>query len=754
MITTKANTRLAMAIALALGTAASGVAGAAEQPAGALEEITVTARKRVENLQDVSTSISALSAAELERRFDADLQSFANAAPNLIIDDIQQGPGSPAAISIRGVGTTDVEKNFDPTVGVVVDGVFIGVNSGAMIKAIDLERIEVLRGPQGTLFGRNSIGGVINVLRGKPTSDAIGGELRLGAGNNGDMQIDGYANFPVSETFALKIGGALRENDGWYYNETLGRESGAMEYKQISPAFSWRPLENLEIYYRFDKTQQDQDANTVLNMAQEDQIFCLAYGECAQGVQTPQSGDRYTVLQNGDGSDDGVPYQSYFDTELHIAHVNWEVNDAYTVNYVFGDFSTDEKVYQDWDGTSRTLYHTDRPATWNQQSHELRLGFTGDKLSYTAGLYYWESDYRIDLMSYIGFGDVLFGLPPGTVLEIPQTVVQNTESTAFFIEGDYKFNDAWTLTLGGRYTKDEKDSGLIDASMPELAVKGSLENPFEEEWNEFTPKASLKYRMNDDVMLYGLYSKGFRAGGFTGRPGTYVAAAIPYDPETVDNFELGWKTEWMDGRLRLNGSVFYMKYDDKQEEQSVPTAGGTGQQTLVVNASSVDIMGLELDFAAIITDNFTIAGNIGLLDAEYQELVDPGTDLGTGDDRDLTYLKLRRAPDYTATISPTYTVDLGTGQLTLQADLRYVDDQELTFLNSPQGQSKAHETIDASLSYRMGDTIIALWGLNLTDDDSWSQAYDVGTSLDFAGLWTYAASRPPRTYGLRLSHKF
>ena len=154
-------------------------------------------------------------------------------------------------------------------------------------------------------------------------------------------------------------------------------------------------------------------------------------------MDDPQSGDRYTVLQNGDD-----PYQSYFDTDLHIANVSWDITDGYTLDYVFGDFATDEEVYQDWDGTALTLYHTDRPATWNQQSHELRLTHTGDRLSYTVGAYLWESDYRIDLMSYIGFGDFLFGLPAGTVLAVPQTVVQNTDSQAVFFEGDYKFNDS------------------------------------------------------------------------------------------------------------------------------------------------------------------------------------------------------------------------------------------------------------------------------------------------------------------------
>ncbi|MGA0028226.1 MAG: TonB-dependent receptor plug domain-containing protein, partial [Steroidobacteraceae bacterium] len=351
------------------------------------------------------------------------MQTFANAAPNLVINDLQQGPGSPAAISIRGIGTTDVEKNFDPTAGVVVDGVFIGVNSGAMLKALDLEGVEILRGPQGTLFGRNSIAGVINVTRGRPSHDGWGGAVRAGAGNYGDTQLDGYINVAVSDKFAFRLGGAMREHDGWFRNVTLGKDVGASEYMAVSPSFSFRPTDNLEIYYRFDKTEQDQDANTVSNMAQADQAWCFFYGQCAQGVSTPQSGDRYKVLQNGDD-----PYQSYFDSELHLLNVSWQVSDTMSVDYVMGDFSTDEKVYQDWDGTALTLYHTDRPAVWNQTSHELRLTSTGDRLSYTVGAYLWESDYRIDLSSYIGFGDLLFGLPFGTVLNVLQTVAQTTES--------------------------------------------------------------------------------------------------------------------------------------------------------------------------------------------------------------------------------------------------------------------------------------------------------------------------------------
>ncbi len=728
----------------------SPTARAAENTAdtGGLEEITVTARKRAENLQDVGTSISALSVEEIQRRSDVDLQTFANVAPNVIINDLQQGPGSPAAISVRGVGTTDVEKNFDPTVGVVVDGIFIGVNSGAMIKAIDLTGMEILRGPQGTLFGRNSIGGVINVTRGKASTDGFDAAVRAGAGNNGDLQLEGYANFALSDKFAFKLGAAKRDNDGWFFNRTRNTEVGKVEFTQLSPSFTWRPTEALEISYRFDRTEQDQDANTVLNVAQPNQAWCFFYNQCARGLQNPQSGDRYTVLQNGVGT-----YQTFFDSDLHIANIGWDVNEGNRIEYVFGRFSTEEEVFQDWDGTALTLYHTDRPATWDQTSHELRWVHSGDRLDYTIGVYAWESDYRIDLRSYIGFGDLLFGLPMGTVLTVDQTVVQNTDSKAAFFEADYRLTDALTLTVGGRYTRDEKDSGLIDAGMPQLATRGNLANPFAKSWSEFTPKLNLRYRINEDAMVYGLYSKGYRAGGFNGRPGTYEAASIAYDPETVDNFELGWKTEWMNGRVRLNGSVFMMKYDDKQEEQSVPTTVGTGQQTVVTNAARAEIKGLELDFLAKISDNFTLGGNLGVLDSKFKELVDtdPATPVSQ---RDLSYLKLRRAPELTATISPNYSWNLGNGTMWIQADLRYVDDQELTFLNSPQSRVKAHEVLDASIGYRLNQTTFTLWGMNLTDDDSWTQAYDVGTSVTFPGLWTYAAARPPRAFGVRVSHNF
>jgi iron complex outermembrane recepter protein len=743
------NAKLATAIAVALaGTAGIPVASAEQSGAavaGGLEEIVVTARKREESLQDIPLAVSALSPEELARRPDVDLSSFANASPNVIIDDMQEGPGSAAAMTIRGIGTNDHERSIDPTVGVVVDGVFIGSVGGAMVKALDLHSVEILRGPQGTLFGRNSIGGAVNIVRRKPDSE-LGGEVRANYGKYNDWQVDGYISVPVGDNFAFKLGGAWNERDGYAYNRTLGKDQGELKYQMISPSFVWQPMDDLEVYYRYDQTWTEQDASVLLNVAQADQAWCFFYNQCAPSLNTPQGGDRYVSLQNNPDPN------AQFDTKTHTVNVRYDLSDDYRIDYIFGYFATDEDAYWDYDGTPLTLYDTLRDQWYNQRSHELRMTYQGDSaFTYTVGLYAWDSGYQNDMLSYIGFGDLLFGLPSGTVLTVPQTVRQDTESYAAFFEGDLKFGQDWTLTLGGRYTRDSKETRVRDPLFQsDLDQYGGFSNPADESWSEFTPKVALRYRFSDDLMGYALYTRGFRAGGFSGRPGTYEAAVIPYDPETVDNFELGVKSEWFERRLRMNATLYFMKYNDKQEELSVPVdiEGGTGQQTLFVNASKAELKGLELEVTALPFDGFMISGSLGLLDAEYTDFNDPVTG------RSLTSLDLRRAPDMTLTVSPSYEWSVLNGTMVAQADWHYVSEYENTFWNTPQAANDAQDVLDATLSYRFSNTEVGVYGRNLTGADGYTVGLDVGRSLDFAGLWTFTGVRPPRTYGIRITQKF
>jgi iron complex outermembrane recepter protein len=739
---------LAAAITAALASPLGAPAAMAQESAaaaGVLEEVIVTARKKEERLQDVGSSVSALGAAELARRPDLDLSSFSNASPNVIFDDMQEGPGSPAAMTIRGIGTNDHERSIDPTVGVVVDEVFIGTVGGAMVKALDVQNVEILRGPQGTLFGRNSIGGAVNITRRKPDMH-FGGEIRASYGNYSDGLVDGFVNLPVNDKLAFKLSAAWNKRDGYFRNATLGKDQGKMKYTNFSPSVVWRPNEDVELYYRFDKSQTTQDASPMLNVAQPDQAWCFFYQQCAAGPNQPQGGDRYVSLQNTPDSN------AWFKSDMHVFNARWNLSSQYRLNYVFGYFSTNEDAHWDYDGTPLTLYDTQRPQRWVQRSHELRLTYSGDgPLSYTVGAYAWNSSYRIDMISTIGFGDLLFGLPSGTLLFPPQSVQQHTKSYAGFFEGDWRFNDAWTLTVGGRYTRDKKDTGVIDPLFTtQLAQAGGIDNPVGKSWGEFTPKVSLKYRFNPDLMAYGLYSRGFRAGGFSGRPGTYEAAVTPYNPEKVDNFELGIKSEWLERRLRFNAALYFMKYKDKQEELSVPVnvAGGTGQQTLFLNAAKAEIKGAEFEIMAAPGGGFTISGSLGLLDAKYKDFLDPITG------RSLTYLNLRRAPKVTATISPAYEWNALGGKMSAQADWHYVAKYDNTFLNSPQTANGSSNVLDATINYQYANTMVGIYGRNLTGDDSYTEGLDVARSLNFAGLWSFVGVRPPRTYGVRITQKF
>ena len=718
----------------------------------ALEEITVTARKRVENLQEVALSVSAMGQREIELNFATDVRDLIYISPNTVLDDTNQGPGGVAAAYIRGVGVSEVEKNFDPAVGVIVDGLFLGSMSGSIARAIDLQRVEVARGPQGTLFGRNTIGGVIIMERSKPTME-FGSKVRASFGNYDTTVLDGIVNFGNGDTFGVKLSAAYRDQgEGFFDNLNTGQDYGQTEYKSGGINALWAPTEGLELEWTYLAERTDQDSPPLLNAGQPGQLFCDAFGFCSPSLETPVSGDRYNSLTacNEEAThpipDPAIPFDppgydapvdcngATFDADTNQLEVRWDFNDDYRIDYIVGRWETEEKYVNDWDAVTPVLFHTDRPAEYEQTTHEVRLTYdAGGKLNYTVGGYYWDSEYEIRLRSYIGFA------VPGVVLDLPQTTKQTSESTALFFEGDYAFNDTWTLTLGGRWTEDKKttnQAGVVTASA-------------NDKWEEFTPKVALKYQINDDSMIYALYSNGYRAGGFNGRVDAVETATLPYDPETVDNFELGYRSEWANRSVIFNATAFYMDYQDKQEEIQQPsTTSGTGQVTRVVNASNATISGLEVEVMWLATEGFTLRANLGLLDASYDDfLVNTGTTAAPVL-TDFSNLDLRRAPEVTASLGGDYSWDVGPGNMLVRAGLRYLDSHEVDFANKPELHNDSQTLVDASLNYYYDKWYFSLLGRNLTDEDGYQIGFDV------AGLWSYAAPRAPRTYGLEVGYSF
>jgi iron complex outermembrane receptor protein len=697
--------------------------GASADDGWVIEEIVVTARKREENIQDVGLSVSAMGPQEIEDNFARDIRDLVHISPNLVLDDTAQGPGGVASAYIRGVGVSEVEKNFDPAVGVVIDGVFLGSMSGGITRALDLERVEILRGPQGTLFGRNTIGGVINLEHSKPTGE-LGAKFRVGIGNYETTSIDAVVNFGVGDQLGIKLTGTLDDQgEGFYDNINTGRDEGRVEYQSLGFNALYSARDDLELEYTYQRERTDQDTPPLLNVGQPGQLFCDAFGFCSPSLTTPISGDRYKTAQDLVGPDDAT-----FDIDTHILEAHWDIDESWRMDYIFGSWETEETVLTDWDGAPPLLFHTTRPAEYEQTSHELRFTYEGGgPVSGTVGLYLWDSEYEIRLRSFIGFA------VPNVVLDLPQTSVQETESQALFFEGDYVINEKLTLTLGGRYTRDEKDteqSGVVTAAA-------------DDDWTEFTPKAGARYQLTDDAMLYLTYSVGYRSGGFNGRVDSIENATTPYDQETVDNIEFGFKTEWLDRRLRVNGAIFRMDYDDKQEELQLPSAtSGTGQVTLVTNASTATMQGIELDVLYYPQENFSLRANIGWLDAEYDDFDFTGP---TGP-VDLSSLEFRRAPDVTASLSGTYEWSIGEGRLWVLAGVHYIDEYEVDFANKPELTNDSQSLVNASINYSYGDFQVSLYGHNLTDEDGY------GIGFDVAGLWSYAASRAPRTYALEVSY--
>jgi len=711
-----------------------------------IEEVVVTARKREENIQETALSVSALNARDIENRVPTDIRDLAADSPNLIIDDLQQGPGSPTAIFIRGVGVSDVEKNFDPTTGVVLDGVFIGANSGAMLKTIDLESVEILRGPQGTLFGRNTVAGVINLTRTKPTGER-GGKIKIGYGDYDTRVIDGILNIGTPEA-AFKITGTHREqNEGYLTNAVDGQDLGREEYTQITFNSLFQINDNLEVELTLTDEQQDQDAHTALNLGGATTWWCAVYGQCSPGLGIPQSGDRYTVYNNEPKRRD-ASFESY----TGILEVRWELSDNYKLDYIFGRKTTDEEVDQDWDGTPLTLYHTDRRADYEQASHEIRLTSDLDgPLNYVVGLYKWDSEYTIPMESRIGFFDLFGAVPtqdPLIVVPIYNYTHQETDSIAVFFEADYDINDQITLTIGGRYIDEEKSSNACQGGGP-YPDCGVMNTDADKNWTKFTPKVAVSYQANEDLHFYASYSQGYRSGGFNGRWGNEFSATRPYKPETVTNIEVGVKSTLLDNRLRVNVAIFDMEYEDKQLDVDIPdTLAALGRQTVTDNVAEASFKGIELELNAIITQNFSIDLNVGYLDPSYDKFFADFT--GSGAAADFTYLEPLRAPDLTWTLGLTYEWEAGPGLAYVRASAHHIGEHHTSQLNSPTTFNKEQTLVDLSMNYEINNTVIALFGKNLTEEDGFTVGYDV-----FAGAaWSYSMARKPRIWGVSITQSF
>lgn len=764
---------------------ASAVAQETQREAvSALEEVIVTAQKREESAQSVPIALTALDAGQIERTYSRDIQDVETLVPNLIVDPIL-GNGT-ASISIRGLQLNDVEKSFDPAVAVYLDGIYLANTTGALLQMYDAEAVEVLRGPQGTLFGRNTIGGLINIRRARPTGE-FGGKFALNFGRFSQLDARGVLNFDAAldGTLATKLSVVRQDGGGYFHNVSRDEREGDTAFTGITLATLWTPSDRFAALLTLDWFDDKTPTRPVTSLTQPGELFCqppaLDIG-CGRPKTDADWHRRPTTT---------LDQKAFVKTKAVTLDASWQLSDAHKLVSVTGWRDVKDDALQEFDGVAAPVFWTQRPQNSDQFSEELRLEskWNEGRVQSVIGAYYFTNEYDLDQKT---FSPAFFGDPtaPMGIAYAARTFVQKVDAYAAFAQVDWSITDRFILSLGGRYNREEKQAAgteflLINGVglVPQISYGNQPSRPAyvatyvdpvtgqtrtadgEATFSKFTPRVNLTYKFDDSKLIYATYSKGYRSGGFNGRASGPVTLG-PYDPEEVETIEVGTKTQWLDNRLRFNAAAFTTDYTDKQEDVVFPDPIAV-TVTLVQNASAATIRGAELELLGIPTEGLTLGLNVGILDASYDNWRVPGI---AGGIVDKSGFKLRRAPDLTAALNLRYEQPLANGAfLVYGLNYSWKDDYYIiaNTVQRPQardsGLVEAYGLLDASISYEAENWSLSLWGKNLTDEDYFLHVLDVGTNyaagpnntpVPVAGLWTFGTISPPRTYGVEFRFKF
>ncbi len=715
---------------------------------GADEKIVVTARRREEDLQETPISITVFPSAALEDRSMRDLSDLSDFTPNMDFTNIsvQGGSSSDATVYIRGIGQISTALFSDPGVGIYLDGVYLARAQGAVLDLVDLERAEVLRGPQGTLFGKNTIGGAINLVTRKPDSN-FDGDLELAAGSFDRVDGKSRVNVPLADKIYGSLALASTSSDGIgeslatgeeYYDDN--RDSGRL-------ALRFLPRDDLTVDWTADYAREREHAIDWTLLFLDHSVPILQfYNRVTGAAGFPTYSDEFIT---------GDPLKT-FSAEENLS--NGEVwGTSLAIGWTLGDLDlrsitayreVDYDVSFDLDGAPIRYGFRPTTTTQDQRSEELQLLGTGDRLTWVVGaLYFAEESHETNhgelfgglfealeaapgaIFSPPGVPDFLCnpGPPPpglpcfggaGNPFNLAFLIDEEqrgfddltTTSYALFGEGTYALGDKVSLTTGLRYTYEEKDYLLREVPGP-----GSFNLPFEvmneDSWDAVTARFSLAYQATPEVFLYTSISNGFKSGGFNGlRGGSTDALLEPFDPERVWTYELGFKTDWLSRRLRLNGALFWNDYTDLQLAAAVTV--GNQPTTLIQNAGKSEIKGFELEFLAEPGRNLLLNLGVGYTDAGYTDL-DPSVLSVTLDGT------IPKTPEWSVVFSPHYTLHRKDGgAVTLRADYSYKSKFFHDVGNTEEAAQEPYGLINARASYltATGRWEIALFATNLTDE--------------------------------------
>jgi iron complex outermembrane receptor protein len=773
-------------VAVTGGAAAAQTTPPEESSSVELREIVVTAQRREERIQDVPLAVTAVDEVAIERLNARDIRDLTASVPNLVLNEVNIGP-SMSQVSLRGVNSQDPEKSFDPAVGVFVDGVYLGTSAFNLLDAFDLQRIEILRGPQGTLFGRNTTGGAINAFRTQPTGE-LGGKARVIVGTANRLDVQGLVNFPIIEDVLAGKVSAIRQTDDGIYENTAGGATGARDRWAASATVRFTPNNRLEATLIYDHAEDDSELTPYAPRGVS--FFSPIPVRVTQpsfptspATITPGFGpDAYCLAPGGRCEEmvSSITDPHFQESRLDALTLNttYELSPQFTLDAVLGWRKSEEAVYIDFDGTDRTVFNSARFQQYEQRSAELRLtsDFSGP-LNFVAGLFHFESEYALQQAIKLDLRMAGAPVPLGAlyVNGSGDEDQHEAQTTAIFVQGDYEIMPTVTVTVGGRLTWDEKSIfttfrgapraptqaySILEGVLPGRPI--TSQGGATVDFFEFTPKVAVNWKPSDDILLYASYSRGYNAGGFSARAGTVADVTTPFDPEYINAFEIGVKSDLLERRLRLNVAAFLNDYQDKQEEAIQPGPPPSFTSTTVRNVSGARIAGLEIEATALITEAFQVDFAFGYMAAEYtdfpgflsaaQYVSNPPQPPGTLIAADFSALELRRTPEFTASLTPTYSVPVGDfGTLVLTGSARYTDVQYSEIFNNFRGKVPAQTVFDASASLEFGGPDqdrfrLTAFGKNLGDEQNFTSF--TNSLVDFGVI------QQPRTYGLELQARF
>ena len=698
------------------------LATAQDDSSSIFEEITVTAKKREQSIYEVPIAISAFTGEQLENQGIADLVDVGKFVPNLTLTTFSAGHTSSANPFIRGIGLQDHLITTDPGVGVYVDGVYLGRQVGQNWSLSNIERLEVLRGPQGTLYGRNSIGGAINIITKLP-GETEGGRVGLTVGTEGRLNGDFYADTRLSESVAISVSGAFKSRGGsgeYLLINNPAAEVGEMRDISARAALLWTPSERFSVLIAADGNDGSGGMNpytTLIDEVPNGAVYGAGYrdSDLADDPYDSNSGQANQVLVTNEAR--GVSLTADFG-----------ITDDMSLKFIASDRTSEYRAGLDDDSFFDDFLSFPELGTADQRSYELQLSGDYDRLNFVAGLYQFEEEGVNDQNPTVflgGLGDFLLS--------------QELKSVAVYGNVGFQLTERLNISGGLRHTEDEKDAAININS-------GLIDTFASDDWSQTSWEAAATFDMNDRMNVYGAIQSGYQSGQFPARPFCLFGSLdftqpgnvsqpncfVATDNITALNYEAGIKGLVTDN-LRLSVALFYTDYSDLPYQVSTTAGAGFDTRNIIVDQTST---GIEVEGSWAISDNFLIHGSLGYINVDVDDPVAVAP---------LT-------PDYTASLSPEYTFSAANGDFTIRFDYSYRDSMYGEPSSDPGRLTEidSRSLINMDFAYRPenGNWTLAFYGKNLTDE-----RYDNGR-LNTSDYVLEILSNDIREYGLRFIQEF